>query len=336
MSQASALLDWLHSQGVDFQIPELLWALLLVPVALLGYVAARRGRRRVAGAFDVMRAGMTRRPEVGRLWRLIALPLLLFGLAGLIVGFARPVVTRPTPDDHATVVFAVEASLTMRATDVNPTRFDAAKAAARAAMAAVPDRVQVAVVGYSKSAYILLAPTHDHGAAPVALARLRTAEDSATGDAISVALATVPPRSGEAGPPASGAGTQPATQPKVPAAIVLISSGDTTAGGSLADAAAAARAAGVPVYTVAVGPRGQTAPQAPFDPAAVQQIAQATGGRFVAAPTASEWKRIYQSIGSDVTVERKPQEVGHYVGSAAFAVVALAMALSLIGTRRLV
>src|SRR5919202_4406997 len=205
------LLAWFHERDVDFRTPELLWALALAPLLLVAYVAARRARRRVAGAFSVR--GRAPRPRA-RLARAIALSLLLAGLSGLTVGFARPVVPMETPEDHTTVVLVLDASTTMRATDVSPTRFEAAKAAARSALAAVPERAQVAVVAYSQTAYILVAPTHDHGAAAVGIAQARTAEGDAPGDAITVALAAIP----QADQPDQSNGAAPSGQPAPPAA----------------------------------------------------------------------------------------------------------------------
>src|SRR4051794_22075145 len=163
-------LAWMREQGVEFRIPQLLWAIALCPLLLAGYAWARSQRRKVAGAFRIAGTRGPRRPWVA-FARTLAVTLLLLGLAGLIVGFARPVVPLETASDRATVVIVLDASTAMRATDVSPTRFDAARAAARAAAAALPDRVQVAVVGYSESAYLLLAPTYDHGAVPPALGR---------------------------------------------------------------------------------------------------------------------------------------------------------------------
>jgi Ca-activated chloride channel homolog len=358
------LLEWLREQGVEFRVPELLWAVLLTPVLLLFYGAARRARRHVAGTFRVGgQAGLkgstsAQRGRLGptvrrsRPWatagRTLAILLLLLGLAGLVVGFARPVVPLDTPNDRATVVVVVEASLTMRATDVSPTRFEAARATARSIAAALPARVQVAVVGYSQSAYILLPPTRDHGAAPPALSRLRTAAEAAVGDAIAVAIATVPllegneqlsGPSGPAAPPAPGAsaasgGGAPST--RAPAAIILIASGENTTGRPLGESLRTAAEAGIPVHTVPIGPRPGAEQRAPFEAGTLRQIAQATGGRFLTAPTRSTWQELFRPLGSAVTVEVQPQEVGHYVGAAALGVIALAMLLSLLATRRLV
>ncbi len=370
-------LDWLREGGVEFRIPELLWALLLSPALLLFYGAARRARRRVAGTFQVrgargaLKGGRHTAPaRRARPWgaagRTLAIVLLLLGLAGLVVGFARPVVPLETPHDLTTVVIVVEASTTMRATDVPPTRFEVARATARGVAAALPGRVQVAVVGYSQNAYILLAPTHDHGAVPPALSRLRTAGEAALGDAISVAIAAVPllegnermdpPRAGAgmapggASPPgASPPGASPPGAPppgapplgdappaKAPAAIILISSGESTTGRSLGEALRGAAEAGIPVHTVPVGPRPGAEQRAPFQADTLRQVSQLTGGRFVSSPTRSAWKELFQPLGSAVMVEVQPQEVGHYVGAASLSVMALAMLVSLLASRRLV
>jgi Ca-activated chloride channel family protein len=356
MPDPSALLEWLRQQGVDFRLPEVLWALALVPALLAWLVVARVQRRRVVDAFRVGGPGRLRRRTPGAALRLIGLGLLVLSLAGMIVGFARPVVPMDTPNDAATVVFVVDGSIAMRATDVRPTRFEAARGVAGTAVGALPDRLQVAVVSYARAAYVALAPTHDQGAAPGAVGRIRTADGAALGDALAVALATIPvrdPAAGTGGSPAgasgagvaSGSGAAPAAPAnpgqsalaaKAPAVIVVISSGVLDTGRPLADAAAAAREAQVPVHVVGVGPRAGAEQKAPYDEATLRQLARATGGRYLAAPSANDWKDVYRPIGSATTFERKPQEIGHYVGAAALGVAALAMALSLIAARRLV
>ncbi|HEX2186498.1 MAG TPA: VWA domain-containing protein, partial [Chloroflexota bacterium] len=149
--EPASLLEWLRQQGVEFRAPELLWALALTPLFLVFYAAARRARRRVAGAFRVVGARQTPR-RLEAVGRTLAITLLLTGLAGLVVGFARPVLPLDTPRDRATVVLVVDASTTMRATDVSPTRFEAAKGLARGAVAALPEHLQVSLVGYAGSA----------------------------------------------------------------------------------------------------------------------------------------------------------------------------------------
>jgi Ca-activated chloride channel family protein len=333
-------LVWLHDQGIELRRPELLWALLLIPLLALAYAAAGQHRRHVAGAYRVRRPGMYRSP--GRVARLLSMVLLLAGLAALITGFARPVVPRQTPDDHATVVVVLDASTAMRATDVQPTRFEVAKRIAQGAIGALPDRLQVALVAYARTAYILEPPTHDHGAATLALHQARTTDGAALGDALAVALATVPLRDepGASAPSATApsSGTAPSV-PRVPAAIVLIASGALDQGRPPAEPAANAQEAGIPIYVVPVGPaasRAAAGTVAPFDPVLLSRLAQATGGRALSNPSARDWRRIFDQIGSDVTVERQPQEVGHLVGAGGLAAGGLSMLISLLTSRRLI
>jgi Ca-activated chloride channel homolog len=335
------LLEWLKKQGVEFRLPELLLAIVLVPLLLLFYVGARRSRRHVARAFRVA----SYRPR--RTWRGavrgVAVGMLWLGLAGTIAGFARPVLQLPTPDDRATVIVVMDASIAMRATDVSPARIEAAKAVARTMVKALPERLQVGLVGYSASAYILQAPTHDHGAVPAALARLRTGDGAALGDGLIAALAAIPVQREEGGATASGApaggvqgGGQQGPPPKVPSAVVLISTGDVTGGRDLGDAVSLARDAGVPIHVVGVGPRAGTELKAPFDDRTLRQLAQATGGRYYSAPSANDWRQAFREMGSAVTVETKPQEMGQFVGAGGLAVMALSMLIMLASTRRLV
>jgi Ca-activated chloride channel homolog len=326
---AAPLLEWLRQQGVEFRLPAVLLALLLVPALAVWYVGARQTRRHVARAFRVA----SYRPR--RTWRGaargFATTLLWLGLAGTVVGFARPVVELPTPEDRATVVLVMDASLAMRATDVRPVRLEAAKSAAKAAVNAVPERAQLALVGYSSGAYVLHPPTHDHGAIPAAFGRLRTADGAAVGEALYVALGVIPVKEeAEGAPPRQG------PSPKVPSAIVLVSTGDYTGGRDLAEAAAMAREAGVPVHVVGIGPRQGAELKAPYDERLLRQVAQATGGQYLAAGSTREWRQVMERLGSDVKVDVREQEVGHFAGAAGLATMGVAMLVMLAAMRRLV
>ena len=330
MDLTADLLLWLKAQGVEFRLPAVLWALMLVPALAVFYAGARRSRRHVARAFRV--TGYRPRRTWRGFVRGLSLAMLWLGLAGAVVGFARPVLELPTPEDSATVVMVIDASLAMRATDVRPTRIDAGKGAVRQAINALPERIQVALVAYSASAYILQAPTHDHGAVPAALGRLRTADGAALGDALFVALAAIP--QDENAPPA--AGPQQRGAPKVPSAIVLVATGEMTAGRTLGEAVMAVREAGVPVHVVGIGPRQGDEQKAAYDEQILRQLAQATGGRYLAGASGGQWREVLRSLGSSVEVDVRPQEVGHYVGAGGLVVMGLAMLVMLAATRRLV
>jgi Ca-activated chloride channel family protein len=218
----------------------------------------------------------------------------------------------------------LDVSEAMRATDVSPTRLQSARRIVQNAIDRAPERLQMGGVAYGPAAYVVANPTYDHGAVSAALQAVRSVTGAAPGDALAVALAAIP--ASDAGP-----------GKRVPGAIILISTGDQTGGRPLGLAVAAIEEAGIPVHTVAVGPRGAatSATPAPFNPDVLMQISRQTQGRAIANPTARDWDTLYQAIAEDVVVEPRPEEVGHLVGSAALATWTLGMVLLVTASRRL-
>src|SRR5438105_7293131 len=137
---------------MTFQSPGRLGFLLLVPLVIAGYVAARRRRAQRTAALTAQGLAVA---EVGRRlgWRRhLPFALIALALAGLAVGLARPAATVKTPRRQGTVVLAIDVSNSMGATDVTPSRLEAAKAAARAFVAKQPTGVRMAVVAFGDGA----------------------------------------------------------------------------------------------------------------------------------------------------------------------------------------
>ena len=112
---------------MSFTWPLALIALAAVPVLVALYID--RDRRRVAsqaefGNPDLLPNVVDREP--GRLRYLPPL-IMLVALVFLIVGVARPHATVSVPREEATIVLAMDVSRSMKATDVEPTRLDAAQ-----------------------------------------------------------------------------------------------------------------------------------------------------------------------------------------------------------------
>ena len=63
-------------------------------------------------------------------------------------GLARPVVDRRVPKEAATVMLAVDVSASMEATDVSPSRIEAAKSAAETFVKGLPDGFQVGLIAF--------------------------------------------------------------------------------------------------------------------------------------------------------------------------------------------
>ena len=138
------------------------------------------------------------------------------------------------------------------------------------------------------------------------------------------------PRSSRSAPQA-----RPAGEKKVPAHVVLLSDGTNTTGRTPEEAAAAARAAGVPVSTIAYGtPTGTVEVQGqlvgvPVDEETLAELAEDTDGRAYTAQSSDELNEVYDDIQSSIGWRMEPREVTPYVSAVALLLGLLAAALSL-------
>jgi Ca-activated chloride channel homolog len=224
-------------------------------------------------------------------------------------------------------VVVIDASLSMEATDVNPDRLSAAKQAAVAFVKSLPEKYNVAVVSMSGNPNILVPPTLAHNTVENAINTIRLQESTAIGESIITAL-----RALEQAP------KDPANPDAIaPGAIVMLSDGTNTAGRAPQQAAAEARAAKVPIYTIAYGTEngyvdldGKREP-VPVDHKLMQEIAELSGGKYFSAATPDQLRTVYNNIGSQVGYEKADREVtARFAGyGLAFAVLAALGAISL-------
>ena len=312
---------------MTFAEPWLLLTLAVVPLVVLAYVlAARRSRGRAAAAAapGLWPNLMPRRPG----WRRHVAPVLTaLAIALLLVGLARPQMALSQDRIETTVVLTIDASRSMAATDVQPSRIEAARSAARELLSGLPDTAKVGVVSFSREVRVLAAPTDDRQAVEDALAGVTLSGGTALGDAITRAVASLR----DARAPAQGR------------AIVVISDGKSTEGATAPLAAArAAKAAGVRIFAVSLGTasgsiqQGSKQVAVPPDPATLQRIASLTGGRFYRAADAAALRAAYRQIGGAVRPGRKRQDVSFAFVAGAGALAVGGSLLSLVWFRRLI
>jgi Ca-activated chloride channel family protein len=310
---------------VTFERPLLLLALLAVPLALALYVLAERRRMRYAIRFtnlDVL-AGV-----VGDRYRRRFVPLALFllALAALCIGMARPQHTTLVPRDRATVILVLDVSRSMQAKDVKPNRIGAAAAAVRTFLDRVPDRLQVGLIAFAGDPAVANPPTTNHDLVRKSLDTIEwfpSFGGTAIGDALAAAVKLGQQAvSGESGNLASVTTAAPNTPTRGLVSILFLSDGAQTRG-DLEPLAGAdlAKAAGIPVYTVALGTPGGTLDfggayqgspppfggrrvPVPPDPDTLRAIADRTGGEFFAAQSAKSLQSAYGKLGS--SLGRKP------------------------------
>jgi len=282
------------------------WLWLLLGVAALAVIYVVQARRRTS--YAVRFANLPLLASVaprGPGWRR-HLPALafVFALLAAVVALARPARDEQVPRERATVVMALDVSLSMRAEDVEPDRITAAQAAARDFVELLPDTLNLGLVTFAGTANVAVAPTQEHEQVTDALESLTLSPSTAIGEAVFTSLEAIRAM------PGSAAGDDPP-----PARIVLLSDGSTTSGRSNESAAAAAAEAGVPVSTIAFGTdEGEVVVQGqrisvPADRDALQALAEATDGTFFSAVSGDELDDVYRDLGSSIGFQTEQREL---------------------------
>ena len=310
-----------------FGSPDRLLILLVIPLMIVAYIIATHRKNRRGMRFTNTSMLDVVVPKQSQWRRHLAVALSLLSLITLTAAFARPKTQVDVPRERATVVVVIDASLSMEATDVNPDRLSAAKQAAVAFVESLPEKYNVAVVSMSGNPNILVPPTLAHNTVENAINTIRLQESTAIGESIVTAL-----RALEQAP------KDPANPDAIaPGAIVMLSDGTNTAGRAPQQAAAEARAAKVPIYTIAYGTEngyvdldGKREP-VPVDHELMQEIAELSDGKYFSAATPDQLRTVYNNIGSQVGYEKADREVtARFAGyGLAFAVLAALGAISL-------
>lgn len=319
---------------MSFGWPIALVGLVLVPVLAGAYVWYERRRKRSQARFgnpDLLPNVVDRSP--GRL-RTLPVVVSLVALSAMIVGVARPHAVVSVPREEATIVLALDVSRSMKATDVPPTRLDAARAAAKQFLAEVPEKYRVGVVSFADRASVGVVPTEDRDLVESALDSLVPGEGTALGDAVALSV--------EVGQPKPGT----TEEPPPPRSVLVISDGARD-GGRLepAEAAKLASERGVPVYSVLVGTGDgvveETLPgglrriiRVPPSPETLEQVSTATGGELFAAPDAEALRQVYEELGSRLGSKDVSREVTDVFAAISLALVLSAAALSAFLFRR--
>jgi Ca-activated chloride channel family protein len=310
---------------------EPLWLLAVIPVlALAGvYVWRQLRRRSYAVKFTNVDLLKSLAPRGLGYRRHLAAGAFLLTLLTLACALARPSTDAKQPLERATIMLAIDVSLSMQATDVAPTRIGAAQQAAKEFVQQLPAGYNVGLVSFAKSANVLVSPTKDRASINQAIDSLQLAEATATGEAVFTCLSAIQ------SVPADGANGAP------PARVVLLSDGYRTAGRPIEDAASAASSANVPVSTIAFGTdegtvqiQGQTQ-RVPVDRASLQKLAEITRGHYYEAASLSELKQVYQDMGSSIGYRTVPREITQWYVGIALLFAFAAAGMSLLWTSRL-
>jgi len=337
--------------SLSFQWPWALAALLVVPLALAGFVWWQRRPSRYALAYpnlDVL-ASVAGGEREWRRW--LAPTLFLLALSAAAIALARPQREVMVQREQATVILAIDSSGSMLADDVKPSRLEAAKAAVTRFLAKLPPKYRVGMVTFAGDVQVVAPPTTDHELVRSSLDFLVPLRGTAIGDAVERAAEeardAVGPRSerdlASVGGGAATAAEAPRSGPSSPAAVLFLSDGFQTAGLlQPLDGAARAKALGIPVYTIALGtdegvldfggfPGEERRIPVPPDRETLRMIAERTGGKYYSAPSADALSAAYDDLGSLLQSEPGKDEATHL-----FLALAALLAIAALGTTMVV
>lgn len=303
---------------MTFDWPLMLISLLLIPVFVLIYFRVQRRRQKIVENMGSL--GFVQDASGGRIGRRRHIPPVLFlaGLTILLVALARPHAVVALPGLESTIILSFDVSGSMSATDMEPTRLEAAKIAAREFVLRQPSNVSIGVVAFSDGGISVQAPTKDQETILAAIGRLTPQRGTSVGSGILASLNAIALDRGEI--LVTGDGLTPVPTPTpvpqgtfIPAAIVLLTDGENTTNPDPLEAALTAAQQGVRVYTIGVGSAaGTTLTVNEFtvftqlNEAALQQISSITDGMYFNAQSAEDLREIYDNL--DVRVVVKPEK----------------------------
>ena len=317
--------------AITFVAANRLWLLLGVAALAISYLVLQRRRSSYAVRFTNLALLDRVAPKRPGYRRHVPALLLLLALSGMVMAFAKPARNERVPRERATIILAIDTSLSMQATDVAPSRLEAAQVAAKSFIDILPPRLNVGLVTFNGTALVKVAPTQDRDELLAAIDQLRLGERTAIGEAIYASLDAI-----KAAPPGPDG-------EEVPARIVLMSDGETTSGRPDAQAAAAAKKAKVPVSTISFGTPdgvidlpGEEGPvSVAVNPEALAKIANATDGTAFTAATQDQLKKVYEDIGSSVGYTTEFRDISNTFVGVSLLILFVAAALSQLWFSRL-
>lgn len=307
---------------MSFVWPTLLISLVFIPVLLYFYFRLQRRRKDLAakfGALGVIRDSRGRGPGASQ-----HLPPMMFlgGIAILLVSMARPQATISIPRLEGTVVLTFDISGSMAATDLQPTRMEAAKAAASQFVKNQPSSVLIGVVAFSDGGVSVQPPTANREETLATIERLVPRRGTSIGNGILVALNTIVIQNG--GQSILQSTPQDDTQEALPqpqgwypsSVIVLLSDGENNQDPDPLAAADLAADLGVRIYTVGIGsPQGVDLEVEGFtvhtqlDEQMLNAVSITSGGQYYNAGNEDDLFRIYNDLEPKLSLKREDMEI---------------------------
>ena len=306
---------------MSFIWPLMLFSLLLVPL-LVGLYFRLLPRRQRATA-DLGPLGIVQSSsghEIG-VHRHVPPTFFLLGLTLLLFGLARPEMIVSLPRVEGTAILAFDISNSMAADDLEPTRIEAAKAAARAFVENQPPTILIGVVAFSNGGLVVQTPTDDQAAVLATIDRLSPQGGTSLGQGIFTSLNAIAGEAITIDETSLEDGAQSIQiEDYSSAVVVLLTDGENTEPPDPLEIAQVAAEAGVRIYPVGIGSLEGTVVEVDgfsiltqLDEMTLQQIASLTNGVYHHAEDEESLQEIYQNIDLQLTINEEKMEVTSFV-----------------------
>ena len=322
---------------MTFIWPWMLTALMLAPLFVGVYLRLLRRRQRAAddlGPLGVVRDARGRSPAR---WRRIPAVFSLLGLTLLLFGLSRPEMVVDLPRVSGTVILAIDVSNSMAADDLDPTRLEAAKAAATAFVEHQPSTVQVGLVAFSNGGLILQPPTNDQAALLTAIDRLAPQGATSLAQGIFTSLNAIAGEPLAIDPAVLEAGTAVDIGSYPSAVVLMLTDGENTSNPDPLAVAQLAAQAGVRIYPVGIGsPEGAVLEidgynvVTQLDEATLQEIAGLTNGTYTRAEDANALQTVYKNVDLQLTISGQKMEITALVAGASLLLFLIGGVLSML------
>ena len=324
-----------------FQWPQNLWLMLAIPLLVMTYVWLLRRRGKLAVRYSSL--NVVRAAAVGCNWRRhLPAALLLLACAILLLAAARPVASVPLPWARSTIVLAMDVSLSMRVSDVKPTRLAAAQDAAKLFLRDLPTHIEVGLITFAGSSQVVQAATLERTPLLTAIDGFQMQRGTAIGNAIALSVAELFPGHGinvadmtfggktrgrsldDRAKPAPQQITPVAPGSYASAAIILLTDGRRTTGIDTLEAAKLAADRGVRIHVVGLGSADGGSYAADgmamylqLDEPTLREVARMTGGDYHHAGTAEKLRGVYETLGSQMQVIKRETDLAPLLALAA-------------------
>lgn len=331
---------------IEFLWPWMLYGLVILPALVLAYIIIQRRRKIYAirySSVTLIRDAAGKRPG----WRRHIPPFVfLLSIAVMLLALARPFSVITLPAQEGVVILAIDVSGSMRAQDIQPSRIEAAKAAAISFIGKQDPSTRIGIVAFSGNAALVQPPTTDHDSAAQAVDRLTLGPRTGIGNAIIASVEAIyevldkafdaPVATPNARSSAPRAAPSPTPRPvapgyHVPAIVVLLTDGQSNAGVLPVDAAQIAADRGVRVFTIGVGTTsgatiqgggfgGFGGPGGPgsgggggfrtsLDENTLREVARITDAKYFYAKDETDLTAIYTSLNTQLILRTRRMEI---------------------------